>query len=470
MPHPRTLRNRYVHMVWLFRRLPATRARSSRTAPRAPGTDPVDPTDRADGTDRTGRADPRALPGGDPLGSWLRARASWPALGAAAVLLAVSVQEVVRTAGSGMDNRVVVHAARVFLKGGAPYADKRFLYLPGSVLLAVPEARLGDAVLRVLAPLVVAAAILLGWWISLRVFGVPARSRLAVGVAGGMAYFEPFRSELYLANWTALCVVALPLALALAARGRWTAAAAVAGAAMAVKPMLVPLALLFAFARRWRALGVLLAVPPAASVLAGLALTDPALLFSKTFPFLLKGQDAFARPYDASLTTVLPRLGVAQPGAALLAASLAAAGVWAAWCRWCGGGDERLRLVDTASMLMLATFVVARPAFLHYVLVVLPVLLASLPMRASVARSPWFWIVLLPQNAALSWPYLATPQRRAFKDAVMLTGLAALLAWHSLGRGAPRAARVRGAARRPARAGRRAVAEEGRELQPQQPE
>ncbi len=409
-------------------------------------------------------APPRARPDDGPLGPWLRARASWPALGAAAVLLAVSVQNAASAAGGGPDNRVVVRAARAFLEGGAPYADKRFLYLPGSVLLAVPEARLSDGTLRVLAPVAVAALILLGWWISLRMFGVPARSRLAVGVAGGLAYFAPFRSELYLANWTALSVAALPLALALAARGRWTAAAAVAGAAMAVKPMLVPLVLLFAFAREWRALGVLLAVPSAVSVLAGLTLTNPALLFSKTLPFLLKGQDAYARPYDASLTAILPRLGVAQPAAALLAASLAAAGVWAAWCRWRGGGDQRLRLADTASMLMLAAFVVTRPAFLHYVLVVLPVLLASLPMRASVARSPWFWIVLLPQNAAVSWPFLATHQRRAFKDALMLTGLAALLAWHSWVRGAPRTAPARGPA--PPAAGGDAPARAGKELRP----
>jgi arabinofuranan 3-O-arabinosyltransferase len=383
------------------------------------------------------------------------------------VLLAVSVAGVVRTEGSGVDNRVVVTAARTFLSGGAPYGDKRFLYLPSSVLLAVPEARLSDGVLRVAAPLAVAAAILLGWWISLRIFDVPARSRLAVGVAGGLTYFTPFRSELYLANWTAVSAAALPLALALAARDRWTAAAAVAGAAMAVKPILVPLALLFVFARRWRALGVLLAVPVAASLAAGLALADPVLLFSRTFPFLVRGQDAFARPYDASLTSVLPRLGVAQPVAALLAASLAAAGVWAARCRWRGGGDQRLRLVDTASMLMLATFVVSRPAFLHYALVVLPVLLASLPARDSAARSPWFWIVLLPQNPALPWPDLTTVQRRAFKDALMLSGLAAVLARHSLTakrppHPAPDAPAAMGAAP--------AAGDEGRELQPQRPD
>jgi arabinofuranan 3-O-arabinosyltransferase len=204
--------------------------------------------------------------------------------------------------------------------------------------------------------------------------------------------------------------------------------------------MLVPLALLFAFARRWRPLAVLLGVPLAASAAAALAIPHPGRMLTRTLPFLLRGQDAYARPYDASLTAILPRLGVAPPAAALAALALAAAGVWAARIRWRRGGDERLRLVETASMLMLATFLAARPAFLHYVLVVVPVLLASLPERGSPARSPWFWIPLLPQNAAITWPYLGTGRRRAFKDAAMLTGLALLLAWRSAGRPAWRPA------------------------------
>ncbi|MBM9504574.1 glycosyltransferase family 87 protein [Actinacidiphila acididurans] len=383
---------------------------------------------------------------GDALTSWLRGRASRPALVAALVVIAVSVQGAVCQADGGMDNQVVARAARIFLDGGSPYADKRFLYLPSSVLLAVPEAELGPAAVRVLAPILVAALVLLGWWAALRIFGVSARSRLAVGVAGGLAYFAPFRSELYLGNWTAVSAAALPVSLLYAARGRWTAAAAVIGAAVAVKPMLVPIALLFVLARQWRPLAVLAAIPLGASGLAGLAMTHPVLLFTRTFPFLLHGQDSFARPYDASLTAILGRLGLAQPASALLAGFLAAAGLWAARTRWRRpGGDERLRLVETATMLMLATFVVARPAFLHYVLVVLPLLLATLPLRGSLGHSPWFWIVLLPQNAAVGWPYLASAQRRAYKDALMLSGLALLLAWRILEPSLARRAPQRGA-------------------------
>jgi arabinofuranan 3-O-arabinosyltransferase len=212
----------------------------------------------------------------------------------------------------------------------------------------------------------------------------------------------------------------------------------VVGTAIAFKPMLVPLALLFAFARRWRALGLLLGIPLLASGLGAFAMPNPEFFFTKTLPFLLGGQDEYAQPFDASLVAILPRLGVAELAAAAIAAALAGVGVWAAWRRWRRGGDERLRLVETASMLMLATFLVSRPAFLHYALVVIPVLLASLPLRGSVARSPWFWIVLLPQNAAIHWPYMSSPHRRVFRDVPMLTGLAVIVAWHSLRRDDPR--------------------------------
>jgi arabinofuranan 3-O-arabinosyltransferase len=382
----------------------------------------------------TGPAARRDGAGVDPPGAWLRARASLPAQAAAVALLALTVAATAGSAANGIDNRVLVRAGRTLLDGGSPYADRRLLYLPSSVPLAVPEAELGGRVLQVLVPVVTALLLLAGWWAALRIFDVGLRSRLGVAVAGGLAYFAPFRSEVGLGNWTAASVLALPVALGLAARNRWTAAAAVVGAAIACKPMLVPLALLFVMARQWRALAVLAGVPLAASAAAALLIPHPGLIVTKTLPFLLHGQDAFARPFDASLTAVLPRLGTPHPLAAAAAAALAAIGVAAAWTRWRRGGDDRLRLVETASMLMLSAFVASRPAFLHYVLVIAPVLLASLPLRASVARSPWFWIVLLPQNRVLDIPSLDTLQRRAFRDAVMLAGLYAVLAVRCLRR------------------------------------
>nr|WP_237694978.1 glycosyltransferase family 87 protein [Streptomyces sp. SID5468] len=371
-------------------------------------------------------------------------------------MVLVAVFEVYRRSGlDGMDNRFVIRAARALLDGGSPYADRRFLYLPSSVLAAVPEALLPRGVLRPLVPAATAAAVLTGWWCALRIFEVSPRSRLGVLVAGGLVYFAPFRSLVLLGNWTAFSAAALPLALLLAVRSRWTAAGAVVGTAIALKPMLVPVTLLFLMARRPRALALAAGVPVVSSLAAALVMPNPTFFFTRTLPFLLHGQDAYARPFDASLVAILPRLGVPQSAALLAAAAASGAGVWCAWRRWTGAGaglpglqpspvpgtarwtagggrghlTERLRLAETATMLMLSAFLVSRPSFEHYSLVVLPLLLASVVVPGSVARTPWFWLTLLPQVPVIQWPLLRPVTRRAYKDALMLCGLAVVLAW-----------------------------------------
>jgi arabinofuranan 3-O-arabinosyltransferase len=77
---------------------------------------------------------------------------------------------------------------------------------------------------------------------------------------------------------------------------------------------------------------------------------------------------------------------------------------------------------------MLSAFLVSRPSYDHYLLVVVPLLLAGLPYAGSVARGPWFWIALVPQAPGLTWPWLETVRQRAFKDAFTLCVLAAAVA------------------------------------------
>ncbi|MYS48661.1 DUF2029 domain-containing protein, partial [Streptomyces sp. SID6013] len=84
----------------------------------------------------------------------------------------------------------------------------------------------------------------------------------------------------------------------------------VIGAAVALKPLLAPVVLLFLFAGRWRALAAAVLVPALASAAAALAMPDPAGFFTRTLPFLLHGDDGFVRLYEASPAAVLPRLGV----------------------------------------------------------------------------------------------------------------------------------------------------------------
>ncbi|WP_367044325.1 glycosyltransferase 87 family protein [Streptomyces sp. Je 1-332] len=349
---------------------------------------------------------------------------AWAALGV--VLLAAVIRVGLKSSGGGMDNAIVVRAAEAWLEGRSPYADRHFLYLPGAVLAAVPQTLLPQSVVRFLVPAGVASSLVFGWGCALRIYGVRWRSRFAaLGLLVLVVVFAPFVHLIKLGNWTVASAAALPLALLLVCRGKWVGAALVIGAAVAVKPLLVPVVLLFVFARRWRALGAAVLVPAVVSVAAALAMPDPAGFFTRTLPFLLQGDDKFVRLYEASPAAILPRLGVPQGAATLLALVAAGAGVWCAWRRWRGGeGTYEQRVVETTAMLMLAAFLVSRPSYDHYLLVVVPMLLAGVLVPGAVAREKWFWLAFVPQIPGFSWPWLEQGTRRAFRDSVTLCVLA----------------------------------------------
>jgi arabinofuranan 3-O-arabinosyltransferase len=372
------------------------------------------------------------------ISGWLVRPASWHLWAVPVIVAGAQAVRVARfSPDGGMDNAIVVRAARTWLAGGSPYDDPHFLYLPSAVLAAAPQALLPPSWLPLLVPPAVTVLLAGAWALALRLHRVPLGSRFAaLGLAGLAAGFAPFAHLVQLANWTVTAALALPLALLLAGRGRWTAAGVVIGAAVALKPLLAPMALLFLFARRWRALAATVLVPAAASAGAGLLMPDPAAFFTRTLPFLLKGDDSFVRLYEASPAAVLPRLGVPPGLAGLLAAAAAGAGVLCAHRRWRRADPGPLRLPETATALMLAAFLVSRPSYDHYLLVVLPLLLAGLPYAGSVARRPWFWLALAPQLPSLALPYLEPPRRRAFKDALTLCVLAATVAAHCA-RGGP---------------------------------
>ncbi|MEV6017331.1 glycosyltransferase family 87 protein [Streptomyces sp. NPDC051997] len=371
--------------------------------------------------------------GKSDISGWLVRRASWHAWAASVVVLCAHVVGVaLRTSDGGMDNAIVVRAARTWLNGGSPYEDRHFLYLPSAVLAAVPQTLLPPDALRVLVPLTVTVLLLVGWLCALRVHGVPGRSRLGVlGPAVLALGFAPFGHLVSLGNWTVTAAAALPLALLLAARERWGWAGVVVGAALALKPLLAPVALLFVFARRRRALFAMVLVPALASGGAALLMPDPAAFVTRTLPFLLRGHDGFVRLYEASPVAVLPRLGVPSPVAVALACVAAGSGVLAAYRRWSRGVPGPLRLVETAVLLMLSAFLVSRPSYDHYLLVVVPLLLPGLPYPASAARGPWFWLALVPQVPGADWPWLEAVTRRSFRDCFTLCVMTASVAlWH----------------------------------------
>ncbi|MFD0359124.1 glycosyltransferase family 87 protein [Streptomyces sp. NPDC127110] len=357
----------------------------------------------APGTRRSagaGNSDPR-------LFDWLRGRAPL-ALVAAAVALLANVYYQARHAGNvGLDNEWVIKAADVFNHGKPPYEEERFLYLPPGVLAGVPWLWFSLKTRLDLLPFVGIAFVLIGWLLSLRIFGVSARSRLAVLGAIALCFLEPFTNVVQIGNWTSGYVMALPAVLLLAANRRWTAAAVVFGVAISIKPILAPVVLVFLMARQFKALAVAVVVPAVIAVAAGAMMPQPTLFLTKTLPYLLGGQGGFAAPFDASVSNVLHRLGLPEGVAGAAGLAAAAVMIVLAWLRWRRGGHEGLRLVETSAMLMLAAFLGTKPSFDHYTLIVLVPMAAAVVAPGAASRSPWFWIGYVPMVNGLTLPFVS---------------------------------------------------------------
>jgi hypothetical protein len=86
---------------------------------------------------------------------------------------------------------------------------------------------------------------------------------------------------------------------------------------------------------------------------------------------------------------------------------------------------------ETSATLMLSAFLVSRPSYDPYLLVVLPLPRAGLPCAGAVARTPWFWFAPTRQVPGRMRPYWEAATRRAFKDAFTLCVLAVTVARYS---------------------------------------
>ena len=360
-------------------------------------------------------------------------RAPWPAVVAAYAIFGQQVWRIAKTFWA-LDNNLIVDAVRMLGSGHSPYESKRFIYPPSSIPFAWVQTPFSDHALMRHVPYVLAAGLVVAWWAALKMFGFSPRSWLGVAGIAVAGFFLPVYLVLVNANWTAIVAAMMAVALLLMGRGRWVLAGVVIGLSIALKPMLVPIGLLFLLARRWWGFAAAAGIPIALCGIVLAFLPQRELFFTKTLPFLLHGQDSFAQPYDSSLLAILPRLGIDGPVVTVLRGLVLAVTIAVAVLRWRQGGEERLRIVETSAVLMLGTFLVLSPTFLYYPLLVVPALAASIAVPGSVARSIWYWLAsLLLLDGAVRIYHLdfATPAKtglmQAYKGTAWIVAVGLLL-------------------------------------------
>jgi len=318
------------------------------------------------------------LAAGDMSAAWMVLLAIGVALLAARVLLAFRY--------GGGDFLPVWAASRAFLHHQTPYAVTLFVYPPSSLLLFAPFGLLGFTAAKVGIIVLDAAAIVLAAALCLRIFGVRWRSSAGAITVVGLGLFAPVTETLYAANVNGLVLAGEAAALLAAARQRWMLAGAFLGVTLAIKPILLPLALLLVFQAQWRALVVSLAIPAVLSGAALLGSVDGGLFFTRTIPFLIGGEGQSGE--NISLAGAVAAMALPAWVATVSRALALVGAAVVVWRRWFTSDREPLRLVEIASALVLATVLVGSFGWPYYGIYLMP-LLISLVDPASAMRS---WI------------------------------------------------------------------------------
>lgn len=288
----------------------------------------------------------------------------------------------------GRDLVTCWRAARVFAAGGQPYSlaatgNRLFEYPPSALLFFRPIASLSQHQVGVLG--LVGAAVLM--WATVMCAAAALGRRwcglTAALVLVALCWAVPMTSELNVENATVVCALALAVTCLFIVRDHWVAAGVVIGLSLAVKPLLLPVLLVFVLARRWRALGVAIIIPAILNAVAFAVVTDPGQVWQK-LPGVLDRSGSGVM-LNSAWVDVLRSFDV--PGAVSILIRVATVGVTlvAAWWTWHRLADRALSVVMTAGVLLIGTYLAGGLSEDHYMLTLVPlvmtVVVVGSPMR-----------------------------------------------------------------------------------------
>ncbi|WP_067849228.1 glycosyltransferase family 87 protein [Nocardia lijiangensis] len=294
------------------------------------------------------------------------------------------------------DYKPVYNASLAFLNGRPVYTanfdsvDPHYLYPPGGTLLIAPLALIDPEKSRWCFILLNAAAILLAWYLLLRLFKYTLKSVAAPALLLAMFMSETVINTLVFTNVNGCILLAelLFLHLLLARRDLW--AGAILGLSITVKPTLAPLVLVAAARGQWKVFITAIGVPVALTAIAWPLLNDPGQFFSRTLPYILETRDYFnsAIAGNAAYYGLPDALtwGIRLTMAALVAISL--------WILYRYYRDDELFFVTTSSgVLLTAEFLLTGLGQMYYSMMLFPFLM-SVVLRNSVLRNWPAWLAI----------------------------------------------------------------------------
>ncbi|WP_328397273.1 glycosyltransferase family 87 protein [Nocardia sp. NBC_00416] len=294
------------------------------------------------------------------------------------------------------DYKPVYQASLDFLNGREVYTanfdsvDPHYLYPPSGTLLIAPIAVIDYEKSRWLFILLNAVAILIAWYLLLRLFNYTLRSIAAPALLLAMFLSETVINTLVFTNVNGCLLLAEILFLILLLRRRDVWAGVVLGLSMAVKPTLAPLLVIALVRKQWTLVATAVAVPVALTAVAWPLSRDPERFFTLTAPYLFETRDYFnsAIPGNAEYYGLPPWLTwtIRLTMAAVVLVSL--------WLLYRYYREDELFFVTTASgVLLTASWLLASLGQMYYSMMLFPFLM-SVVLRNSVLRNWPAWLAV----------------------------------------------------------------------------
>ncbi|WP_280233130.1 glycosyltransferase family 87 protein [Nocardia cyriacigeorgica] len=294
------------------------------------------------------------------------------------------------------DYRPVYQASLDFLNGRAVYTanfdsvDPHYLYPPSGTLLIAPIAIIDYEKSRWLFILLNAVAILIAWYLLLRLFNYTLKSVAAPALLLAMFMSETVVNTLVFTNVNGCLLLAELLFIMLLLRRRDLWAGAILGLTIAVKPTLAPLLLIAAARGQWKVFITALGVPAVLNALAWPLMKDPEAFLSRTGPYILETRDYF----NSAISGNAEYFGLPPWLTWTMRLAMGVVVALTLWLLYRYYREDELFFVCTSSgVLLIASWLLSSLGQMYYSMLIFPFLM-TVVLRNSVLRNWPAWLAI----------------------------------------------------------------------------
>ncbi|WP_306363605.1 glycosyltransferase family 87 protein [Nocardia sp. CC227C] len=294
------------------------------------------------------------------------------------------------------DFRPVYNASLAFLNNQPIYTanfdstDPHYLYPPSGTLLIAPLAILDPEKSRWCFILLNAVAILLAWYLLLRLFKFTLSSVAAPALLLAMFMSETVINTLVFTNVNGCLLLAEVVFIHLLLQRRDLWAGAVMGLTIAVKPTLAPLLLIALMRGQWKTLITAVAVPAVLNALAWPLIVDPMDFVTRTVPYLMETRDYF----NSSIVGNAAYYGVADWLIWIIRLTMCVLVAISLWLLYRYYRDDEVFFICTMSgVLLIASWLLPSLGQMYYSMMVFPFLM-TVVLRNSVLRNWPAWLAI----------------------------------------------------------------------------